>query len=452
MDADVFSKLLSQDDYWVRSSALKSALKDLPTWNGKRNNCYHRILFKTELQQILQVIIDHADSDTFASFCREFHDLFKEEQRYQDLAIDCFSALLELPDILDNTKTDIIAAQIFFGVYDTTWREVGGFLLDSLDNSNPNLRVCAAHQIARFAGDLYCYYYNYEYYQHPKVSRSNCICGRGQRTIDYKKYQKRIEGMPPLSEMISLINAKEIEHPGVACGWKTQCQIVPEDEDYTEWMLDIFARSPTPETFSSYFPITLEFLAHERFSEDPKAIRRLIDIGRFDIACAAATDDQKKIDGIEPLLIEIANLDDPEMIRQASWHLAYNYHYLHPRGAETGYVESIDELPEVDIFLLFSRHKEPESPYAVTIYPQEIDGKFTKETADRWVDKIFPPSVRGDLREDEYGSNYWYRSGYVDYNISEEIIDVDEIVGKPTVNRVTIGYRSSVYWNPRQFI
>jgi hypothetical protein len=418
----------------------------LPTWNGKRNNHYHRILFKAELNQLFQVIIAHADSDTFASFCREFHDRFKEEQRYQDIAIDCFSALLETPDISDNTKADIIAAQVFFGVYDTTWREVGRFLLDALDNFNPNLRVCAAYQIARFAGDLYCYYYKYEHYQHPKVSRSNCICGEGYRTIDYKKYQKRMEGMPPLSEMIALINAKEIEHPGVACGWKTQCQIVPEYEDYAEWMLDIFARSPTPETFSSYFPITLGFLAHERFSDDPKAIRRLIDIGRVDIACEAATDEDKKIDGMESLLIELANLDDPEMIRIASWHLAYNYHYLHLRGVEAGYVESIDELPEVDIFLLFSRHKEQESPYAVTIYPKEIDSKFTKETADRWVDKIFPTSVRGNLREDEYGSNPWYRAGYLDYGTSEEIVGSDEI------ERVTIGYRSNAYWNPRQFI
>jgi hypothetical protein len=109
-------------------------------------------------------------------------------------------------------------------------------------------------------------------------------------------------------------------------------------------------------------------------------------------------------------------------------------------------LESIDELPEVDIFLLFSRHKEIEAPYAVVIYPKQIDCKFTREIADRWVDKIFPPSVRGNLREDEYGSNSWYRSGYVDYNISEQIIDGDEI------DRVTIGYRSNVYWNPRQFI
>lgn len=446
MDIDIFSNLLSEDDYWVRSSALTDALKELPTWNGKRNNRYHRILFKTELEQILQAIRAVADSDTFAEVCKKFHDLFKEEQRYQDIAIDCFSELLEMPEHSDNTRSDIIAAQIFFGVYDTTWREVGEFLLNAIDSSNPNLRVCAAYQIAMFAGDLYCYYWNYPSYSPPKISRSNCLSGKWLQKIDYEKYQKRIEGVPALFEMISFINAKEIEHPGVMSGWKRRCEIIPDDVDYLEWLLDIFARSPTPETFSSYFPITLGFSAHESFSDNLQAIRRLIDLGRFDIACEAATDEQKKIDGMEPLLIEIGNLDDPEMIRQASWHLAYNYHYLHPCGAETGYVESIDELTDVDIFLLFSRHKEIEAPYAVVIYPKQIDGKFTRETADKWVDKIFPPSVRGNLREDEYGSNSWYRSGYVDYNTSEEILGSDEI------DRVTIGYRSNVYWNPRQFI
>ncbi len=446
MDLNIFINLLSQDDYWVRSSAIIDALKELPIWNGKRNNRYHRILFKTELQQILQAIIAHADSDTFADFSSKFHDSFKEEQRYQDIAIDCFSELLAMPEQSDHTKTDIIAAQIFFGVYDTTWREVGEFLLNAIDSSNPNLRVCAAYQIAKFVGDLYSYYFNYTYYTPPNTYKFNCSCGEFPRTMNYEKYQKRIEGVPPLAEMISFINAKEIEHPGVMSGWKRRCQIIPEDEDYREWIFDIFARSPTPETFSSYFPITLELLAHESFSDDPQAIRRLIDIGRIDIACAAATDEQKKIAGLEPLLIEIGNNDDPEMIRQASWHLAYNYHYLHPRGAEIGYVESIDELPAIDIFLLFSRHQEIESPYTVVIYPKQIDGKFTKETADKWVDKIFPPSVRGNLRENEYGSHPWYRSGYVDYNSSEQIVDVDEI------DRVTIGYRSNVYWNPRQFI
>jgi hypothetical protein len=99
MDINDFSDLLSQDDYWVRSSAITSVLKELPTWNGKRNNRYHRILFKAELNQILQAILTHADSCTFAYFCRGFNDRFKEEQRYQDLAIDCFSELLETSDI-----------------------------------------------------------------------------------------------------------------------------------------------------------------------------------------------------------------------------------------------------------------------------------------------------------------------------------------------------------------
>jgi hypothetical protein len=451
MDINVFSDLLSQDDYWVRSRAITSAVEELPSWKGKRNNRYYRTLFKAKLQQIFRSIVAHGDSCTFARFCREFDDFFNGEQRYRDLAIDCLSELLEMPNHSDDTKTDIIAAQIFFGVYDTTWLEVREFLLNAIDSPNPNLRVCAAYQIAKFAGDLYCNYYKYSHYSRPKISRSNCIYGDGQRTIDYKKYQKRMEGMPSLSEMISFINTKEIEHPGVACGWMVQCKIIPDDRGYTEWILDIFARSPTPETFSSYFPITLEFSAHESFSDNPQAIRRLIDIGRIDIACAAATDERKKIDGMEPLLIELANLDDPEVVRIVSWHLAYNYHYLHPRGAATGYVESIDELLDVDIFMLFSRSKEIESPYAVVIYPKQIDGKFTKETADRWIDLIFPPSVRGDLHKDEYSSflsySYLrYRSGYLDYGTSKEIVSSDEI------ERVTIGYRSNVYWNPRQFI
>jgi hypothetical protein len=179
--------------------------------------------------------------------------------------------------------------------------------------------------------------------------------------------------------MMQLIYNKELDRPGIAGAF---WDVIPQQGfDAKEWLLDILENSPEPEPYICYFPCNLAFDAHERFSRDAGAIRRLIDMGRVGLALDAATDESCKVASLEPLLIELGNYDDPEIIRRASWHLAYYYHYLHVRGAELGYVELVGELSTIDLFLLFSQKNELESPYAAVIYPKETDGKLSLQTA-----------------------------------------------------------------------
>ncbi len=97
--------------------------------------------------------------------------------------------------------------------------------------------------------------------------------------------------------------------------------------------------------------------------------------------------------------------------------------------------------------MLFSRRQNPESPYAVVIYPKEKDRKFHRNIAQKWVDMIFPESVRGNSRSDLPPiSSYWYQRGYINYHVSDIKTNSD------FVDHVIIGYRSQSLWNPKDFL
>jgi hypothetical protein len=466
-DIDTFIKGISQEDpWWVSSRAISDALNGLICCID--NGVFTPISLAGQINEVFQAVADHAPSGIFANFCKNFHDELEDKPLYRELIIPWLERLLVIDLHPRLTKDEIIAAQIFFGVYDSSWQQVGDFLLAKIDSPNPNLRACAAYQISRFVDDLYCCWKEPDNDEEiaEDISSSDCFCGSWPlKKMTYEDYQERIQGVPPLLEMVAFINAKEIEHPGVACAWKAP---LVNDDSYDsvagDWLLEILGKS-RPEACTAYFPMTLGFHAHEQYSGDLAAIRYLLDRGRVDIACAAATDENEKIDGLESLLVEIGNDEDSEIVRQASWHLAYHYHYLHPKGSEEGYVELINQLSEIDVFLLISDPPETESPYAVVIYPKKKNGRLDKKLATQWVDLIFPESMRGEVQQETpYMSQHyqqigmvWYKSGYVHYQKSQQHIDDDSESLIPStdldvIDQVTIGYRSNIYWNPRQFL
>jgi hypothetical protein len=339
--------------------------------------------------------------EIFERFCSRFQFITKN-QPYRRLTLEWLEQLAaENPEF--PTQNLILAARIFLGAYDSTWQEVGSWLVTLLDHADLNIRACAADQIGKF-------------------------CHRA--SVDQ-------------AEMMQLIRSKEIERPGVAGAFWDE--IPKTGFDAKEWLLDILENSPEPEPYIPYFPCNLAFDAHERFSRDADAIRRLIDMNQVSIALAAATDETERIDAIAPLLIELGNYDAPEMTRLASWHLAYYYHHLHPRGAELGFVELLSDLPEIDLFLLFNSKQVSQSPYAAVIYAKGTGQKLERAIAQKWVNQIFPKSVRGEIRQDlPTSSSHWCERGYVEYCNTDADSDALE--------NVIIGYRSSVLWNPKQFL
>jgi hypothetical protein len=110
-----------------------------------------------------------------------------------------------------------------------------------------------------------------------------------------------------------------------------------------------------------------------------------------------------------------------------------------------GSVEWIDNLPEIDLFVLFNSDRESESPYAAVIYPKEKGQKLSRAIAQKWSDRIFPKSARGKVRENlGIYRNYWYQRGYIDYGNGDR--------HDREIDRVIIGYRSDTVWNPKQFL
>jgi hypothetical protein len=428
-------ELLSHQDYWVWERAICQLIKAVEMEASQHSICddYQPKPTEQRVESMFAAIATqaHQNPHIFDTFCARFH-FIAEKPPYKGLVLEWLHQLANAEDeqILDPDA--IVAAQIYLGIYDDAiWEEVGTMLISLLDHANLNIRACAAYQIGKFYSKVVLSHF----------SGDELEWAMNDETI--RRNQQLVAGMPPLEAMLQQIRNKEIERPGLAGAFWGE--ISKKSFDAKEWLLDVLEHSPEPEPYIPYFPCNLAFDAHERFSEDADAIRRLLNMGHIDLALMAATDQSRKIAELEPLLIEMGNHTEPEVVRIASWSLAYYYHYLHPHGAKLGYVECVSELPEIDLFLLFTKKEEAQSPYGIVIYTKG-DVQMSRAMAQHWVDRIFPNAVRGDRTDDSPSTpSCWYQNGYIKYQSSD-------LVDSGFVDHVIIGYRSSRPWNPKQFL
>ena len=424
--------LLNHEGGDIRYRAIKHLVRALEMVDSQRSNddAYQPRPTDERLHDIFEVIATQSQSQPkiFENFCFSLK-YWLEQSPHNPLVLEWLDHLATSEERQTPTAEEITAAKIFLGAYDSTWQDVGLTLLDLLDHEDLTIRACAAYQIGKF-------------YEKAFSTREEAWWRKPDSEKDAQDKQAVI-GLPAIEVMMQLMASKEVERPGIAGAF---WEVVPKQGiEAKEWLLDILERSPEPEPYLPYFPCNLAFDAHERFSADADAVRRLIDMGRKWIALEAATDHPSRIVILEPLLIELGNEDEPEFIRIASWHLAYFYHYLHPQGARFGYVEQIDKLLEIDLFLLFQR-QEMETPYAVVIYPKEKHQKLHRTVAQKWVDRIFPEAVRGTPRKDLRLLDDWYQRGYIQHCTSAQDTTSD------LVENTIIGYRSALPWNPKQFL
>lgn len=429
---ETFINLLDNKEWRIWDRAINQLIQALEIEQSQVSNCddYQPRQIDTRTRSICEAIAAQTlnKPNIFEIFCYKLNFLAKQPP-YNRLFLEWLDQLAASEEREIPTKKAILAAQLFLGAYDSTWQEVGENLLEMLDDADLLIRACTAYQIGIFYGKSVKKHEYWDWY------------------IDenYERNQQAIVGIPPLEVMMQLIYDKELDRPGIAGAF---WDVIPKKSfDAKKWLLNILENSREPEPYICYFPCNLAFEAHERFSRDAGAIRRLIDMGRVGLALAAATDESCKVAALEPLLIELGNYDDSEMIRIASWHLAYYYHYLHLRGAEEGYVELVSELSNIDLFLLFNQEKELESPYAAVIYRKGINQQLSLDIANEWVDRIFPEAVRGELTEPSLARDiHWYQRGCIGYHVYEENTDFTQI------DNVIIRYHSQFPWNPKQFL
>ncbi len=428
---ETFLGLLSHPEYDVWDRTIRVLVRALEVSQRSKTPEDQTGLMATRVEQIFEAIVAQVprNDQIFVGFCSAFQFLGRESP-YQALVLEWLADLRIAENHPMLSKDAIVAAQIFFGAYDTTWNAAGETLLQMLDHEDLNLRACAAYQIGQFYSNAFYDGWIFD------LIYGEAHCEQKRRSM---------AGMPPMNEIMQLIRNKEIQRPGVAGAfWGA---IPKEGIDVRAWLLDILEHSPEPEPYSHYFPRNLAFEAHERFSRDPEAIRSLIAIGRSDIAVFAATSESEQINDLEPLLVELGYQEDSEIVRLASWHLAYYYHRLHPKGAELGYVECIDDVQDIDVFLVHRLEANLSSIYAVVIYPKDRDQPWSRSVAQKWVDQIFPTSVRGEPRDDLPSlMSHYYRRGYIAYQPESSHNEDDPI------DHVIIGYRSKAAWNPRDFL
>lgn len=424
-----FTKLLASDEPRTRSQAVERLADALKEENRQRsrNSDSSSSAIEERLPAILDAIAtqETVTPGIFEDCCKSFlHKaeinfsyLLDEAPLYRNLILQWLDDLEKRDCRQHPTNEAIQAARILYDGCGTSWQAARTELLTALDASDLSIRACAAYKIGKFCSQAWLAA------QHDRLSTAE---------------------LPLMEEMMPLIRDKEVERPGIAGAFLWGAPAPRKSSLVGEWILDILEHSPSPEPYLEYFPCNLAFDAHERFSRDATAIRRLMQMGRVNIAIAAATEESERIAEIEPLLVEMGNSKEPETVRLASWHLAYYYHYLHPQGAQQGYVEQIANLPEVDLFLLFSPRAENDSPYAAIIYAQGKDEKLSDAIARKWVDRIFPESARGKPLP-ELGDR-WHQRGSIAYRGRQDNPE------QPQWDNVIIGYRSDRPWNPKQFL
>jgi hypothetical protein len=224
------------------------------------------------------------------------------------------------------------------------------------------------------------------------------------RTIGERYRDGAVSGMaPPFREVVERITEKDILRPGVAgpllsswYGWPLGSFEACAEVTLDEWICRILAHRKGREPNMLPCSNGIDFFAHEIFGGRADCIRKILDLGHEALAVEAATEVSERIDDMEPILMDLGARQDDEACRRASWHLAYHHHRLHPDGAKRGFVRQVS-LPSADLFLNLSGEAD-RAPYpcAATLYPRD-SASFDDAEAQRLLDAILPPSVRGEM-------------------------------------------------------
>jgi hypothetical protein len=140
-------------------------------------------------------------------------------------------------------------------------------------------------------------------------------------------------GLPSILEALEVIRHKEIERPGVAGPFLFAVMYVCQDPQWlqfnlTEWMLNILRRCSAPEPDVRFN--SLEFYAHEQMCNDAAAVAALVDMGRLELAVAAATEERRRVEGFEPLLVRLSESGIRGVAEPACEHLTRFYRFRRP--------------------------------------------------------------------------------------------------------------------------
>ena len=197
------------------------------------------------------------------------------------------------------------------------------------------------------------------------------------------------------TEMFALIKEKEIIRPGIAGPYWTEWGFCREHVpiDPIEWMMDILERRSGPEPLDIPFN-GIDFHLHEVCDYSPQTVLRMIKGGHIEIAIQTATETHGVVEGMEPVLRQLADHIDSATRFSAQRHLANYYRFLHPEAAGGTIQHWPDWSPDADVFSFHSGQNS--ALWYIVIYPRDTDGTLTDSAAWLLIDKALPPSLRGE--------------------------------------------------------
>lgn len=146
---------------------------------------------------------------------------------------------------------------------------------------------------------------------------------------------------PSLSEILTMIQHREVETPGVAGAFLNGADwsVDPEawatfggDFDMNAWIIETLRNSALEPQVPHIQ--SLEFYAHELFAYDGNAIREFLKMGRKHLAVMTATEEPSSIPDLLPVLTEIAGSDDPALAAVITEYLSSGSHHAGLRHLE----------------------------------------------------------------------------------------------------------------------
>ncbi|WP_338664656.1 hypothetical protein VQH23_05675 [Pararoseomonas sp. SCSIO 73927] len=195
--------------------------------------------------------------------------------------------------------------------------------------------------------------------------------------------------------IVAVLTEVELARPGIVGPFWSGCGYFGEDPgiDPLAWMLDIIERRRGPEPADLPFN-GVDFHVHELAAGKPEAIRRLERAGRLDIAIEAAVELRGKVEGMAPLLRELAASLHPAVAHAARVHLAL-YHGERAPGGDPGRLRHrADWRPGADLFVV--RWGDPAAwSSTAAIFPADR-GAFGDDEAQALIDAALPPGLRGE--------------------------------------------------------
>lgn len=204
------------------------------------------------------------------------------------------------------------------------------------------------------------------------------------------------------ADFLARLTAKELARPGIVGPfWSGWCLMDFRELDFDPlaWMLDIVERRSGPEPDDMPFN-GVDFHIHQLADHSPDAVRRLIKAGRDDLALMAATETRDAVDGMAPILRELAAHSNPSIARSAQHYLARHHNEAHP-GADPAHLRHLPGWrPGVDAFAI--RQGDPQGEGGTwrdlaVFFP--APGRAPFDDAEAWaiIDAALPADLRGEL-------------------------------------------------------